>query len=219
MTTTATKIVSSLGLFVNGDIKGGAHAHAFRQSTIRLALEQVFKGNYSPMTEAMTLATGKAKKARAYAAGFATLGVVGQDTVKVNYVGALNSADNKAARDEIAQKTEAAFLAFFGAFDAVMAEKAEKKESAPKATDAPVQAAEPVTTGESEGAALHDAAAAQDSAVRALIAMLNAGQLTGEQLDELGSAVRTAETRDLLAALAVPEPTKTKRSKVADATV
>ena len=55
-------LVSLFAQFVQGDIKGGAHAHAFRTATIRSAIEQMFKGNYSTITEASTLTEGKAKR-------------------------------------------------------------------------------------------------------------------------------------------------------------
>lgn len=199
-------LVSLFAQFVQGDIKGGEHAHAYRTATIRSAIEQMFKGNYSPITEAAALTEGKAKKARAYHAGFATFGVVGTDTKKVDYIGALNSASNKSARDVIEQKTHAATVAFFGAYDAVMAEKA-----VPKAKTAPAPApvvdtpsATPEAAADAD-AVRHNAAVAQDNAVLALVNMLNQNMLTGEQLDMLGDAVRAAEGRALLAQAPVLE--------------
>lgn len=200
-----TVLVSLFAQFVQGDIKGGAHAHAYRTATIRSAIEQMFKGNYSPITEASALTEGKAKKARAYHAGFATFGMVGTDTKKVDYIGALNSASNKAVRDVIEQKTHAATVAFFVAYDAVMAEKAEPKAktapATPVADTAPV--ADPVASD--ADTMRHNAAVALDDAVLALVNMLNQNMLTGEQLDALGDAVRAAEGRALLAQAPVAE--------------
>lgn len=198
-TTTAKVLVSMFARFVQGDIKGGAHAHAFRVETIRNAIEQMFKGNYSPINEASALTEGKAKKSRAYHAGFATFGVIGTDTVKVSYIGALNSAGNVDKREEIANKTEQAANAFFAAFDIIMAEKAEpkaKKETAPVAETASEETA-PVVASET-----HNAAVSLDNAVQTMIAMLNTGALTGAQLEELADAVRACEVRNELAAIA-----------------
>ncbi len=193
-------LVSLFAQFVQGDIKGGTHAHAYRTATIRNALEQMFKGNYSPITEASSLTEGKAKKARAYHAGFATLGTIGTDSKKVDYKGKLDSADNKDVRAVIEQKTHAATVSFFVAFDAVMAEKAEPKaKTAPApAVDAPAVDATPAPAVD---AVRHNAAVELDNAVLAMVAMLNTGALTGEQLDALGDAVRAAEGRALLAAM------------------
>lgn len=199
-TVTAPKaLVSMFARFVQGDIKGGAHAHAFRVETIRNAIEQMFKGNYSPINEASALTEGKAKKSRAYHAGFATFGVIGTDTVKVSYIGALNSAANVEKREEIATKTEQATNKFFAAFDAVMAEKAEPKAKSDKKADAPATEGDtaPVATTET-----HDKAVSLDNAVTAMIAALNTGALTGAQLEELADAVRACEVRNELAAIA-----------------
>lgn len=133
-TKSAPVLVSLFARFVAGDIKGGTAAHAYRIEIIRGALEQMFKGNYQDIREASTLAQGKSKKARAYHAGFAALGEIGttDSNSKVSYVGKLQSPENKAAREQIAIRTEAAYMAFFGAFDAVMAEKSEPKETKAK---------------------------------------------------------------------------------------
>lgn len=205
MTTTAQKVlVSAFARFVQGDIKGGADAHAFRIETIRNAVEQMFKGNYDPINEAATLTEGKAKKARAYHAGFATFGKVGGegegDVRKVAYVGKLTANENKPARERIASLTEHHTAEFFRAFDKVMAEKSEAKPKAAKATEG----AGDETAATAGTDATHSAAVTVDSAVQAIIAMLNTGALTGAQLDELGDAVRAAEGRALLAA--TPEP-------------
>jgi len=195
MTTTAkTAVVSIFAQFVQGDIKGGAHAHAFRISTMRAAFEQMFKGNYSPITEAAALTEGKAKKTRAYAAGFASLGVIGTDCKKVDYKGKLDSTDNKLARDQIASLTEVTTNAFFKAFDTVMAEKPVKKESAPSAPSAPVADAAPTTEGDDAPVVdadtlRHNMAVEQDDAVCKIVALLNLGMLTGQQSDLITEAL------------------------------
>jgi hypothetical protein len=190
-------LVSTLARFVQGDIKGGTHAHAYRMDTMRAAIEQAFKGNYSPITEAAALTEGKAKKARAYHAGFAALGGIGSldskgvGVVKVAYVGKLDSNDNKAARETILSKTATACGLFFAAFDVVMAEKATPKA---KPVAAPAPAAAPATT-EGDAPAMdadtlrHDMAVEQEETVCKVAAMLNLGLLTGQQVDLLNSAL------------------------------
>lgn len=199
-------LVSLFAQFVQGDIKGGAHAHAFRTATIRSAIEQMFKGNYSTITEASTLTEGKAKKARAYHAGFATFGVVGEDTKKVDYVGKLDGKANKEARATIEQKTHAATAAFFVAFDAVMAEKAEPKAKTVPATPAAAPAAAPaLALAPVADTAQHDAAVQVDDTVASMVAMIANGVLTGAQLDALSDAVHARvmeEARASAAALA-----------------
>ena len=194
MTITKAPLVSLFAQFVQGDIKGGVHAHAFRTATIRSAVEQMFKGNYSPITEAATLTEGKAKKARAYAAGFATFGVVGTDVKKVDYMGKLDSATNKEVRAIIDQKTHAATEAFFVAFDAVMAEKATPKEKAPVAETAPAPAPAPAPVAElapvaSDEDKRHLQAVQLDEAVTSMANMIATGMLTGAQLDLLSDAM------------------------------
>lgn len=149
--TAPVALVSSFARFVAGDIKGGAAAHAYRVEIIRSALEQMFKGNYQDIREAATLTVGKSKKARAYHAGFAALGDIGTEETnsKVPYIGKLTAPENKPVREQIALRTEAATLAFFGAFDVVMAEKSEVKETKAKDT-APASDAAQGTTGGDE---------------------------------------------------------------------
>lgn len=190
-TAPATKVaVSTFARFVLGDIKGGEHAKAYRTDTIRAAIEQMFKGNYSPITEAATLTEGKAKKARAYAAGFATFGVVGTDVKKVEYKGKLDSKENKEARDRIDSLTAHHTANFFIAFDAVMAEKPVKKAApvaapAPAPEPAPEQAA-PADELESLRAEL---VAEQDEAVFKVVAMLKLGHLSAEHVDLIAATL------------------------------
>lgn len=194
-------LVSLFAQFVNGDIKGGQHAHAYRVATIQNAIEQMFKGNYSPITEAAALTEGKAKKARAYHAGFATFGVIGKDTKKVDYKGALNSADNKQVRDMIESQTKIATGVFFAAFDAVMAEKATPKT--PKVeTVAPVADEHGREQDVSEQEAAARVASAEQDAdmlIMSVVSMLNNAVLSADQLESLGNAIRAAEARALLA--------------------
>lgn len=193
MKTAEIKLVSSLAQFVQGDIKGGAHAHAYRVSVIRSAIEQAFKGNYTPITEAATLTAGKAKKARAYHAGFATFGADGLS--KVNYIGKLNDHTNKAAREAIEANTHNACAAFFVAFDAVMAEKAEPKAKAPAPAPAPVPVADVVDSGDTEVTdddVRHAMAVVQDETVCKIVALINQGMLTGQQWNMIAEAMEAA---------------------------
>lgn len=188
--TAPVAIVSLFAQFVQGDIKGGAHAHAFRMATIRTAVEQMFKGNYSPIAEAAALTEGKAKKARAYHAGFATFGVVGTDTKKVDYVGKLDSVANKEVRAVIEQKTHAATAAFFVAYDAVMSEKAAPKaKTAPAPAPAAETAPAPAPVAETADDLRHALAVEQDEAVAKVAALINMGALTGEQMDLIADAI------------------------------
>jgi hypothetical protein len=187
-------LISSLARFVIGDIRGGEYAITFRKETIRAALEQMFKGNYSPITEAATLTDGKAKKARAYHAGFATLGVIGADTKKIAYVGALTLPENKPARDAIDSATQHACATFFAAFDIVMSEKAApkaKKEAAP--APAPDASATPNTVADDEPSL--DTVAMGAAAVATVLAMIRNGVLSADQLEAIDEA---------LSAVAVP---------------
>jgi hypothetical protein len=195
MTTATVKVlVSSLARFVNGDIKGGAAAHAYRKEIITTAVEQAFKGNYSPITEAKGLTEGTAKKTRAYAAGFAALGPIGDvdGIIKVAYVGSLNANENKPAREMIAAKTAASVSAFFVAFDAIMAEKAEKK--APKAKDEPAAPTTAPTADEIRSAGF----TSLDNSVAAMETALRTNALTGEQSDRIVSALVASLSVDQL---------------------
>lgn len=187
-----TAPVSAFARYVAGDIKGGAIAHAFRVETIRAALEQMFKGNYSPITEASALADGKVKKARAYHAGFATLGVIGTDSKKVDYVGALTLPANKSAREAIDSKTHHATIAFFAAFDVVMAEKAapkEKKTPAPEAVAAVAEANEAADNEKLVSAVRAEMATEQSLVVESVIAMIRGGLLSVDQLTAIDEAL------------------------------
>lgn len=144
------KTNSTFAAFVAADIKGGAQAHAFRKSVAAKALEQAFKGNYSPLAEALALSVGKAKKARAWAAGLAAAGVAAtsdDSTIrKVPYVGKLELPGNAEARELIVQRTASALESFSAAFEIVMAEKA-----APKAKTASADGTGAPASGEDQG--------------------------------------------------------------------
>jgi hypothetical protein len=172
--------VSLFAQFTLGDVKGGEHAHAYRKSVVRTAIEQAYKGNYSPLTEALGVVAGKSKKSRAYLAGFAAAGVstdAALSTIKkVPYKGALSGADNADARAAIERLTAESTAAFFAAFDTVMAEPAKAKKAKEEA-DTGAAAADPVPNadvGDAEGEAAAalvadmDVATIFDAAVRAV---------------------------------------------------
>lgn len=194
--------LSKLALFVTGDIKGGTAAHAYRMDVIRTAIEQCFKGNYSPMREAITLATGKTKKARAYHAGFSMFNITADDAgmlSKVDYQGALNSHENKAARDAIADKTHHAAIAFEVSFSAVMAEK-------PVPKTAPVTVTKPDVTADTNSTlgtpAQHDAAVKIDDSISSVLSLISSGMLTDAQLSDIAEAI---EARHKVAARIVAD--------------
>lgn len=190
---TAPALVSSFARFVAGDIKGGAAAHAYRVEVIRSALEQMFKGNYQDIREASTLTIGKSKKARAYHAGFAALGEIGttETNSKVAYIGKLTAPENKPVREQIALRTEAATLAFFGAFDAVIAEKAEPKDTKTKDSTPASGAAQGSGEGEGEGEAPVVPAAAVDigDLVATVVTALQQNMLDDSDVESLRAAL------------------------------
>ena len=215
-TPAAAAPLSALALFVNGDIKGGAHAHAFRVATMRNAIEQALKGNADPMKEAAALADGKAKKARAYHAGFAAVQTEVLEggapnpaycMARVQYKGALTLAENKGARELIADKTHHCAIAFFAAFDAVMAVKPVKKvapvvapvvaASAPVAAPAPVDApalalaaSAPVDAPEAEGESTYtEVELSVPDAVDTMLTMIKGGMLNTAELALLNAAL------------------------------
>ncbi len=199
------QLISLLAQFVQGDIKGGEHATAFRVTTITTAIEQMLKGNYSPIMEAATLTEGKAKKARAYHAGFATFGVIGTDTKKVDYVGALNSAANVLARNQIASQTKVLAGQFFVAFDAVMAEKPTPKAKAAPAPSVTPAAPVAAAADTSDIVVVVDTAeeVSIDDLVATMVNALSVGMLDTEQCDTLLDAIRAAQSF-LLPAAATP---------------
>ncbi len=213
--------ISTLARFVIGDIKGGAAAHAFRTDTIRTAIEQLFKGNYEPVNEATPLTAGKAKKARAYAAGFATFGVIGTDLTKVPYVGKLSDVSNREARDRIASLTQHHTATFFAAFDAIMAEKAPAKASATTPAAAPAPTPTPAAESTPEqvaDTARHNAAVMQDEAVLSIVNMIASGMLTGEQMDAIDAALQAVELRNAIAAAAAAEGYAVEEMEVTEVT-
>lgn len=150
--------VSLFAQFALGDVKGGDAAHAYRKSVVRTAIEQAYKGNYSPLTEALGVVAGKSKKSRAYLAGFAAAGVstdAALSTIKkVPYKGALSADTNADARATIERLSSESTAAFFAAFDTVMAEPPKAKKAKDEA-DAGAAAVGPVPNadvGDADGA-------------------------------------------------------------------
>lgn len=194
---TEIKLISQFAQFTVGDIKGGAYAQSYRITAISNALEQLFKGNYEPIREAAAHTEGKSKKARAYAAGFAALGVVGTDeqATKVTYVGKLTDPTNRSAREAIAQRTDAAVARFFSAFDVVMAEKTERKA----APAAPADAA-PVATPAAAAPASVDTGASEiiqldvSEVVRAALAVIRQNLIDDSDSEALMAALKERAT-------------------------
>lgn len=201
MTTTAIKLVSAFARFTLADIKGGEAAHAFRLSQVALAVEQALKGNFDPMREASTLTEGKAKKARAYHAGFAAIakgvadGAFGAPTAtgqlgRVSYIGALTNPENADARKTIATHAATALRLFDTAFVATMAEKAAPKAKAvaPVATPAPAT----TSTEQDDAPALVQAEEVEvDVLVDTVCTALTMGMLTPEQVEMIQLALAT----------------------------
>lgn len=195
--------VHALARFVQGDIKGGAHAHAYRIDTIRTAIEQAYKGNTDALAEAAALSDGKAKKARAYHAGFAAVqselidGAINPAYCmkRVPYMGKLTAPENKGARELIEQGTARSVAAFFAAFDAIMAVK-----PVPKAKTVPAPTPEPVAPVADAVPALADDESDMVAELLALgqeridmvakvAAMIRGGELAEDELALLESAL------------------------------
>lgn len=198
--------VHALARFVQGDIKGGAHAHAFRIDTIRTAIEQAYKGNTDALAEAAALSDGKAKKARAYHAGFAAVqselleGAINPAYCmkRVPYMGKLSAPENKAARDLIEQGTARSVAAFFAAFDAVISVKpAPKAKTVPAPAPAPVDAL-PAISNDSEAddsdtvQAIMALEQERIDMVAKVVAMVRNGTLSAEELEALDMALTEA---------------------------
>lgn len=195
--------VHALARFVQGDIKGGVHAHAYRIDTIRTAIEQAYKGNTDALAEAAALSDGKAKKARAYHAGFAAVqselidGAINPAYCmkRVPYMGKLTAPENKGARELIEQGTARSVAAFFAAFDAVISVK-----PVPKAKIVPAPTPEPVAQVADAAPALADdesdivaelLALGQEriDMVAKVAAMIRGGELADDELALLESAL------------------------------
>lgn len=216
-TVKAPALAAPLSLFAQftaADVKGGEHAHAYRKTVVRAALEQAFKGNYSPLTEALGTVAGKSKKSRAYLAGFAAAGVSSdpaQSTVrKVPYKGALSGADNADARAEIERRTAEAFNAFFAAFDTVMAEPPKPKKAKDDAAtgaaaagpESNADAGDVATGGEVVESVSMDVA----TVVESIVSAINAGMLDGAELAAIRAALASYDAAQS-AALATAEAT------------
>ncbi len=120
-----------LARYVLADLKGGEVKHNYLMSVIATAIHEALKGNARDIKEAIALTQGKAKKARAYHAGFAAIA----DLAPVKYKGKLDAAENKAVREQIATTAQALEFAFEGAYLVVVNEptvpKAKKSDPAP----------------------------------------------------------------------------------------
>lgn len=203
----ATRAQSQVERYIAADLKGGEHKRGFMLSLITSTIREAYKGNNRDIIEALKLCDGKAVKARAYLAGFATI----KDISKAAYTGAWLAKENAPIRAQVETDTERLTLAFASAYDAVFAadkvdrdiKKAAKAASAP----APVVETAPASTGETEAAREHDNAVAVDNAVTSMLTMVRAGGiLTLAQLEELTEACRAAETAALLALASAPAP-------------
>lgn len=182
---TATKLFSHFAQFAAADIKGGAAMESHRRNEVMTAINQALKGNFSPIVEASKIG-GKAKKARAYAAGFTAVG----DVAKVAYKGKLDSPENKEARDQIASQTKHLTETFFTAFDAVMAEKAAPRQ--PKADTVKPDDSSASTTASQTTETAITAADAQNAAIATVLSAIKAGLLADNQLADLGAALAEA---------------------------
>jgi hypothetical protein len=204
MATDIKLAASSFARAVQADIKGGAYADAHRLATVKAALQQAYQGNYSPMAEALQLADGKTKKARAWHAGLVAAGVTLDDGAvradyqtaadameqggapyipamvrKVPYVGALALPTNKPVRDIIGAAVEQSASLFAAAFAAVMAEKAERKVKEGKGEG----------EGEGEGAPAAPVALGVTESVQTVLAALKAGTVADEDVAELYATI------------------------------
>ncbi len=166
-----------LARYVLADLKGGEVKHNYLMSVIATAIHEALKGNSRDIKEAIALTQGKAKKARAYHAGFAAIA----DLAPVKYTGKLDSADNKAVREQIATKAQALEFAFEGAYLVVVNEP-----TVPKAKKAdPSKVKEVKATTDGEGAPVMtvdtvvvDIAQAVDAVADALkLGMIESGEL------------------------------------------
>jgi hypothetical protein len=200
--------ISRFASFVKGDIKGGDYAKAFRRAEVSTAIEQALKGNYSPLSESLALTDGKAKKARAYLAGFIAAGVHAdplQATLrKVDYKGKLDSKDNAAARATIAERHAVHLSDFFTAFDAVMAEppKAKAPKTPAPAVDPAVVAGDAKLARDAEDAANAVTVKELDIAtiVEATASAIQTGVLSDAELTMLRNALALHDADKALAA-------------------
>lgn len=190
-----------LSRLVQGEIKGGDAKVSFILSIVSQAVREAYKGNDRDIKAALTLCTGKAKKARAFHAGLVALG----DIARVVYSGKLDAADNAAARKEINDSTDAATERFKGAFATVMAEKAAPKAAkvetvapaaaATEGTDSDVPSVDTITVESVDVGAAVDAVAAAIQAgllerdeitmIRAALALYDAMQTAPAKVAEL----------------------------------
>lgn len=133
---------SQLAQFVVGDIKGGEAAHNYRMQVIAASIREALKGNSRALIEAATFTSGKSKKARAYAAGFAAVGV----PARVQYAGKLDAPENEAARRAIMEQSASLEFEFEAAYLTVSTAPTEPK--APKAKAATSDASDTSDTSD-----------------------------------------------------------------------
>lgn len=182
-TVTSAAPQSKLAMFVHAELKGGEAKRNFVMSIISSAIVQALKGNSRDIPEAIKFCAGKAKKARAFMAGFQA---IANDLSPVKYEGKFDAATNAAARAEVVARSASLEFDFKAAYLSVMDEKPEPK--APKAKsategdataegDATTTTAAPVATINAERAVV-DVAAAVDAVAAAMSSgLLDAAEL------------------------------------------
>lgn len=184
---------STFGQFVLGDIKGGSAAHEYRMSVVATAVREALKGNSRALIEASKIASGKSKKAKAYADGFQAVGI----PARVVYSGKLSDPANAAIVAQIDMTTAALAADFELAFLTRLHAPAETetkatKSKATKATDTDTDtaaAAAAAPTVEMDAADLFQAAIdaitsglATDAEVEAMLGAITARRMTAAAL-------------------------------------
>jgi hypothetical protein len=186
--------VSMLGRFVLADVKGGEQAHAYRKSVMEVALREALKGNHNPLNEARRVAAdGKSQRVLAWRAGLEAVG----DVDKVAYQGKLDSAANKAARDEIDAATARLLsgwnTAFNSAVDAAKAASKAAKEAKTAQKDADAEQAHASALREQREQEAGDASVARDievaDVVQAVVMAIQQGIVSGEEATMLRAAL------------------------------
>jgi hypothetical protein len=204
---------SQLARMVAADLKGGEVRHNFHMTIIAAAIVQALKGNSRDIPEAVKLCNGKSKKARAYLAGFQA---VADDLSPVRYAGKLDAPENKAARDEIALRSQALEFAFESAFlTTLQAETAPKKMNKKEAAEDKELAVAAYNALEEENTQLKAQLAAPmveiDTAVEAVCRAIDGGLLNADELMGLRLALLAHDNRtaDSAAAAAIANAAET----------
>lgn len=184
--------ISAIAMFVQGDIKGGEAAHNYRMQVIAASIREALKGNSRALIEAATFAIGKTKKARAYAAGFAAIGLPDDVPARVQYSGKLDAPENEAARALIAERSasyefdfESAFLT---AMDAPKEPKVKKTDPVAVVADDADDVA-PVADTVAESAPVAVADMLVSDVITAAIAAIGAGLLVDDEAANLQKAL------------------------------